>query len=507
MSIDLKSRLQNVTNLPSPPGVAAQIVTLAQQTDIDLGSVAEVITCDPSLTAKILRVANSPIYAQRRKSQNLRQALVVLGIDATVTLSLGFSLLPVLRSQKNGKDHYKHVWRRAVLAAVAGRELAGAIRLGNPEDVFLACLLQDIGVLAIDRIESGFYNGVGEKLFDHAALAAHERDELGADHAEVGAWLLDYWNIPTYLQEAVCASHASIDSDETRDAFGNCVALSGIVADLWMADDVDAQAFVDVAALAETALGLDKNAFGAVMQTVCDRIPETGSLFETDLIDETQAELIAERAHEALTIRNLQSIQDAADAGRKARALKDRADDLEAKNRQDSLTRVANRGHLDELLRKGFTHASRFGWPFSVAFIDLDYFKSVNDTYGHQAGDDVLRSVAALLADQIRASDSVGRYGGEEFLLLLPGADHPGAEVVGNRILKAIRHLSHTMEDGKEIVVTASIGIATMTSDIVFDSQESFLRAADQALYAAKAQGRNRVVFHAASGSVSAASA
>ncbi len=498
MSIDLKSKLENVTNLPSPPGVAAQVVQLAQNPDLDLGSVAEVITRDPSLTAKILRVANSPMYAQRRKSNNLRQALVVLGMNATVTLALGFSLLPVLRSHKSGNDHYTHIWRRAVLSAVAGRTLAGVAGLTNPEDAFLACLLQDIGVLAIDRVEPGFYQEAGDLMLDHDRLVAYEKEHLGADHADVGVWLLDFWNIPNYLQDAVRTSHALEDSvaDSEPQRFARCVALSGIVADLWLADTGNVESFIGAATKAEQLLGLDRVAFGSVMQSVHDRIPETETLFETDIIDETQAELIAERAHEALTIRNLQSIREAAAAGQKAKAMTTLARDLEAKNRQDALTRIANRGYLDTLLEKGFAHASRFGWPFSVAFIDLDHFKSINDTFGHQAGDDVLRQTAMMLANQIRASDSVGRYGGEEFLLLLPGADPKGADVVGQRILAAMRALTFEMENGESIVVTASCGIASMDTNNTFPTAEEFIRAADQALYAAKAQGRDQVVHY-----------
>ena len=507
MSTDLKSKLENVTNLPSPPGVAAQVVTLAQNPDLDLGSVAEVITSDPSLTAKILRVANSPMYAQRRKSQNLRQALVVLGINATVTLALGFSLLPVLRRHRAGNDHYTYIWRRAVLSAVAGRTLAGVTGLGNPEDVFLACLLQDIGILAIDRVESGFYEGCAELVSDHVALIAYEREKLGADHADVGVWLLDYWNIPKYLQDAVRASH---DVEDTINAspqarFARCVALSGIVADLWLADSGNIESFISAAELAQTLLGLDKAGFGSVMQSVHDRIPETETLFETDIIDEAQAELIAERADEALTIRNLQSIKDAAAAGQKAQAMTTLARDLEARNRQDDLTHIANRGYLDTLLERGYAHAKRFGWPFSIAFIDLDHFKKVNDTHGHLAGDEVLRATALLLANQIRASDSVGRYGGEEFLLLLPGANRAGADVVGQRVVAAMRELKHKLDNGDTLVVTASVGIASMDADCPFETAEDFLRAADQALYARQAQGRDRVVHNLTPHSPSAA--
>ncbi len=499
MNPDLLSRLENVTNLPTPPAVAANVISLAQSPEVALSDLAEAITCDPSLTTKVLRVANSPMYAQRRQSANLHQALVVLGINGAVTLALGFSLLPMLRRSPSENEHLAYTWKRSVLSAVSARVLAKKLKLVNSEEAFLAALLQDIGIMAIDRIESGFYQECGEFFGDHDRLIAYEVEKLGDDHAEVGSWLLKNWGLPDYLQETVGMSHTmdANSGDPKKDAFSRCVALSGRVADLWLKDDDEEAGFSDTADAAEAALALDRETFALVMGEIGTNIPDMAATFQTELISEQEAQIIVERAQEALTMRNLVSIQEVAELGKKTQQLTSLAYDLQQENQRDALTKVANRGHLDEVLDKGFKHAKRFGWTLSLAFVDLDFFKQVNDVYGHQAGDNVLRNVAHQLADLVRCTDTVGRYGGEEFVLILPGADEAGAEVVANRVLNRMRNLTHaTGKDDESIVVTASIGCATLSEGNSFSTVAEFLAAADKALYTAKRQGRDRVVAY-----------
>ena len=173
-------------NFPSPPGVATHIIELAQDPEIEMGKVAKALSMDSALSSKVLRIANSPLYAQRRKSENLRQALVVLGLNATLTLALSFSLVKSLRGAKPNGLNYKFYWRRALLAATAARALGDAMRQTLAEEIFLAALLQDVGMLALDQAVPDLYRD-GEKLQrDHAALAEHEKKRVQADHAHIG---------------------------------------------------------------------------------------------------------------------------------------------------------------------------------------------------------------------------------------------------------------------------------------------------------------------------------
>jgi diguanylate cyclase (GGDEF)-like protein len=163
---------------------------------------------------------------------------------------------------------------------------------------------------------------------------------------------------------------------------------------------------------------------------------------------------------------------------------------VERQARVDGLTGLANRRHCEDQLATELARVERFGGPLAVVFADLDNFKEVNDRYGHPTGDVVLREFAQTLEAGIRDVDLAGRWGGEEFVLLLPGTDLPGAARVAERIRAARADRVVLSPDGEPIRVTASFGIAAFPEA---QTAEALLAAADSALYEAKRSGKNRV--------------
>jgi two-component system cell cycle response regulator len=157
----------------------------------------------------------------------------------------------------------------------------------------------------------------------------------------------------------------------------------------------------------------------------------------------------------------------------------------------DRLTGLWNRGSVLDQLNRELSRAKREKAPLALMLADLDHFKSINDDFGHAAGDKVLREVGTQMRSVLRVSDSIGRYGGEEFLLVLPRADLNGAREVGERLLTAVRNIT-VCDDELVIRPRTSIGAACTTSS-GFDA-DALIRTADAALYRAKAQGRDRVV-------------
>jgi diguanylate cyclase (GGDEF)-like protein len=162
----------------------------------------------------------------------------------------------------------------------------------------------------------------------------------------------------------------------------------------------------------------------------------------------------------------------------------------------DSLTGLANRRSFEDTLRSELARASRFGDSVCVVFADLDDFKQVNDRYGHAAGDEVLKEFAAALRSTVRESDVAGRWGGEEFALVLPGTDADGGARLAERARAAIEHSDVQMPNGDVLSVTASFGVAAFPES---NELGELLAAADSALYAAKNEGKNRVVVSAES--------
>jgi len=156
----------------------------------------------------------------------------------------------------------------------------------------------------------------------------------------------------------------------------------------------------------------------------------------------------------------------------------------------DPLTQLRNRRVIYEHLEREFARARRYDHPLSVFMMDIDHFKVVNDTYGHPVGDEVIRLVAKVLQDSTRETDLVGRYGGEEFIVLAPETDGESALIVGERIRSSVQKQS---EEGVGIpAVTISIGVAT-TRAVEAAHFEDLIHLADEALYSAKKAGRNQV--------------
>jgi diguanylate cyclase len=170
-------------------------------------------------------------------------------------------------------------------------------------------------------------------------------------------------------------------------------------------------------------------------------------------------------------------------------------EELEVARREamtDALTGLANRKLFDAILRQASMDSLESGEPLSLLFIDVDHFKTFNDTYGHQVGDQVLKLLALMLNNNIRGQDTAARYGGEEFALILPQTALSGATLVARKICAQVgtKTLIRRKTGGKLGQITVSIGVATFARG---ESLRQFVARADQALYVAKNRGRNGV--------------
>jgi diguanylate cyclase (GGDEF)-like protein len=165
----------------------------------------------------------------------------------------------------------------------------------------------------------------------------------------------------------------------------------------------------------------------------------------------------------------------------------------------DPLTGLLNRrAGMDALLR-GMASFDRHGHPLAIMLLDIDHFKRVNDTHGHEAGDAVLSGVAEVMRAMARRTDSVIRWGGEEFVVVLGNTGLPSAAIPAERLRKAIMDHMFRLPDGAQLQVTASIGLAAALKG---ERADALIARADQAMYLAKSRGRNRCVIHDANASV-----
>lgn len=473
MNLDdrIGQKLRHCETLPSLPAIAVRVISLANDPQTQMVQIADLVSLDPGLATKMLKVANSPLYGSRRKVDTVHQAVNLLGTHGAISIALSFSLSTYISGQPKEGFDATHFLRRSILSAIAARAIGAYVGLDHLDDLFLASLLQDVGILALSTMLTSEYAPILERAAgDHDALLIEERRALHVGHDEVGAWLLERWKLPEHLTRAVLASHAELTDDDPL--FARCVALSGYIADMC----IKAEGGIAARAAFER-LGIEPEGVDEILHGIAGVLHDMEDLFELELLSHAETVAVLHHARELHLIHELQKTKE-----------------LEERSQRDALTGTYNRGFFDETLRREFDIALRRGWPLSVALIDLDHFKSVNDTYGHPLGDTVLISVARAAMGQLRQTDAMARYGGEEFAVILPDTDVDQAKVLLQRVRERIALLEHRLDDGTAVAITASIGVASFAQQSsLYHNPEEILKAADRALYVAKRAGRNQV--------------
>ena len=475
----IAQRLQHCTTLPTLPAVALQVIALANVPDVHMRELCDTVAHDPALTAKLVKVSNSAFYQSRRKPSNVREAVGLMGMRASIMIALSFSLANAFRGQSGAALDMGMFWRRALLSALAARALGARRGLEFVDDLFTAALLQDVGVLALASMMPDEYGPVYAAASDNDALLQAERAAFDCGHDEAGHWLLARWKLPDYLAQACLASHAS--QAEPAPGMHACIAASGPVADLVL--HPGNAAIASRAVIATARLGLDAAAVSDALKQLASEAPAMEELFDITLLRQQDAAAILAQAQELLVTHQVQEMRE-----------------MEARSQRDALTGAHNRRHFEEVVRREFDLANRHGWPLTVALLDIDHFKSVNDTYGHQAGDMVLISMVRAIMKELRQEDLFARFGGEEFALVLPGTSGAAASKLLLRLKRIVSGLT-VQHEQRLVMVTASFGMAShMDGERRFETHEAFVKAADEALYAAKHAGRDRVAEPAAGG-------
>ncbi len=476
----LKSRLNYCTTLPSLPAVAIKIIELANNPEADIGETCQYISLDPVLSAKLLKTANAPLYKSRRVATNIRQAVSILGTHSVIVIALSFTLAnSLMKKSPSNPLAFDHdiFWRRSVASALASRALGEKLNLGFLDDLFLAGLVQEIGILAFLTIMPEEYGDIFSAVTDHDKLLHIERQTFGAGHDELGCALLQKWHIPDYIALACLASHSQPEPKSLDPTLQACVAVSRYLADYFL-DPQDARKMATLTQTARAWLDLDDTALIDVLQLMETGLKPIEELFDIKIHHSSEAAAIMAEARELLMIHSLS-----------------RAKELEEKSQRDGLTGAHNRIYFDETLRREFHLSAQYKLPLTIAIIDLDHFKQVNDTHGHLAGDSLLVTVVSTIYEQIRQDDTLSRYGGEEFALILPGTTLAASRNLITRLKDAIAAINYKLDGHFVIRITASIGVASNEPGVAhFNEPLDMIKAADSALYAAKHAGRNQII-------------
>jgi diguanylate cyclase (GGDEF)-like protein len=628
--------------LPSPSGVALQILELTRDVNASVEDLKRVLVADPALSGQILKFANSALARGNTEVASVGDAVVRLGMSTVQQLALGFSLLSAARQGPCEGFDYNRFWSRSLATGVAAQNLAPLTRRTAADEAFTCGLLGTIGQLCLASVHPRDYASVLARWdgATDAGLRHLEQEILLIDHDEVTAALMENWGLPERYRDAIMGLRHLDAQGVVASDLSRVLGVAIDVAEICVADDERRPILTEVLLDRAESLGLaaagviaasdrareDWSRLGEVLDIITEDVPSLTELAErarhrrhvadhpgeaarestmddrarTALLDPEDNPLrvlvvddspldrkivnaslgreghsveMAADGREGLRIalrwsphiiisdwmmpemdglelcRALRSssqtsnvyvmmltsndqsddLVTALDAGaddyipkpinhavlvarlraagrvirlqertaRDREAIRSYAADLAVANRKlqhmalnDTLTGLPNRRYAMERMAKEWERARRTGEPFLCMLLDIDHFKQVNDTWGHDAGDVVLQRTAQAMKACLRASDDICRFGGEEFLCVCPGADISMAQIMGDRLRQAVadNHIETPQFTGH---VTVSVGAAPLTPDV--ESLHDLLKLADEALYAAKDAGRNKV--------------
>lgn len=300
MNEQLLEKIRQCPTLPTLPRVAVEIVRLTEDADAAIPALAKIVSQDPALSAKVLKTVNSSFYGLSHTIGSIEHALVVLGLDGVKTLVLGFSLVSGLKSvQPKGFDHLVY-WRRSIYAAAAARIFAEEFKRVEAEEAFLAALLMDIGMLALDQVLGAKYAPVITRAGSHSALCALEVGSLGLTHADVAAMLAETWKLPPTLAVPMAHHHRPQQVEDPRlRELTDVVWLAGRCADVFV-DPQPEWSLCDIRRVCVDRYGIDELKCDSILCKIGMRQSQLAPLFEIPVDPENSYESIVERASKRL---------------------------------------------------------------------------------------------------------------------------------------------------------------------------------------------------------------
>ena len=452
------------------------------------------------LAGRVLRVSNSAFYHRRSEVTTLRGAAMVLGMRALKIVALGFTLANELprRGTSAGLDLGLY-WHRSLVNGVIARSLARAVNRSLVEEAFLCGLLSEIGKLALTHGMPDAYAPVvaeGEGWPSDGL----ERERLGFSAGEAAEVILRGWQVP---ETVVVGAGFAGRPDATPEGapvdgcrLAELVGLARLGTNALFGDETGA-GLIQFTEEAEQRFGLAAEEAATLVAQLEAEIHEAAGMLSLDLPPGVSYQALLEQARLLMLAMSVDAVVRLEETSRTVEELEQENEDLEVRALTDELTGLPNRAALNEFLRQQVHLRLRDDMPgwLGVIMLDIDDFKSFNDRFGHQAGDEVLRSVSASLRQVVRRSDVLCRYGGEEFCLVVPHATTETLAAAGERLRAHIE--SHEVDLGPlgHQHVTASFGCALLAEVVSADDAARLVAAADVQLYSAKNAGRNRVAI------------
>lgn len=483
--------------LPSPPAIALKILKAVRQNDNSSKELAEVVMADPVLTARILKVANSSLYGLPNRVDSLAKAITLIGTQNLKNIALSFVIIQDFQNVPSDSFDLNVFWKRAISNAVSAEILAKNV-CHKDHDIFISALLQDIGVLILSLADpSSFTEIMDKKRVNGKNMSEIEKEQFGIDHAEIGSHFLNTWNLP----DTICGPIRYHHCKDPKEPHGNSaliLSFANKISAMYHGTQSNRKAVEVRQGLKET-YQLPDEQIDRIIDAIGEKAREVMELFAIKPGDMKPFSQIMQGAIEELGRLNfsyeqivLELKQAKQNAEQLAIDLKQANDRLRQLAFRDELTGLYNQRYLQQVIESELQRSIHHKHPLSLLLIDIDYFKKVNDTFGHIVGDHVLKNVSQIMAKLVRQSDMVARYGGEEFAIVMPETGKDRGMLLAQRVRRGIEQ-HQISNNGQFISVTVSIGLVSTDMANVEIAKETFIAQSDQALYKAKTNGRNRV--------------
>jgi diguanylate cyclase (GGDEF)-like protein len=380
------------------------------------------------------------------------------------------------------------------------------VKGADTEEIFISGLLQNLGELIFAKTFSHEYEQVLSQVAEEqGSVIEIEKKILGVDHCFIGYEVAKSWGFPDVLLLPILFHHdpAQYTGQNLKiRTTTNAVYLSDILINI-LTSRTPEEYHKKFNKEAKKLLGLNNADINNILSNLHHQVDQSAAYFGLHIEGTKSIQEILQEANIKLSLLNLNYDQINQQLVQAKIKLENLTQELQDKNKIldnlaniDGLTEVYNHRYFQNSLDQEINRSTRHQTAISLLLIDIDHFKNFNDTYGHQAGDFVLKKFSATLLENLRKYDTLARYGGEEFVIILPETSQEEALLVGEKLRAAIENATFT-DLNNEYHVTASFGLTSAYPATVDNfNKNNFFNQADLALYDAKKEGRNRVAVY-----------
>jgi len=473
------------------------VIQILDTSDSDPERLIKALEASPVLAVRVIGVANSAASSASQRMESVERCVLHMGARHARTVALSLAMQLMMQGLDLEEDLHRRLWSASIHKACAAAQVAAQLFPGDDDarsKAYTQGLIQDLALPLLASIDAKFFREVLCKCDERTAWTQREREHFGTDHAQLAGSLLRQWGGPDALIASVENHHALLEHGGTagRSADGVLEQLPAAVAGL-VPHDREAPNLLQARQLAALQLQMSLK-IDTGSEVFCQAVKRESSVVMESVEVATIDPMLIHRVMEAVTQDTFALVRQVTKLDHQLGQQTGHLAEIQQEAITDSLTGLLNRRGFERLGVSSLEKANTAGGPVTCVMVDLDDFKPINDTHGHDAGDRILRAAAELLKSAVRPSDIVGRIGGDEFAILMAGMNQGDARGLVERL--------HANCNGREIAVGSGKACLRMSIGAIHLPQlgasikvPNLLEAADAVMYQCKKAGKATLKF------------